>query len=257
MPITVEAACFSHMGLARRTNEDNLYFSARMPVTENLMMESVHQQIITQESLCFAVFDGVGGLGGGAEASWEAARTFAEDCSQIQQIGLLSESWFHDAVSHMNGAVCARAQHTAQTLGTTAVTLGLSESTVYICSLGDSRCYRMRNASLVRMTQDHAEILAPTSRLKKPRRRLTQYLGIPPEEMLLEPFLVRGTTQPGDVYLLCSDGLTDMVTDAQLEDLLLREEDVAKATRSLVDLALRNGGRDNITVILVKVTELE
>ena len=257
MSVTVHAACYSHMGLTRRTNEDNYYFSGNYLIPGSTFMERAHSACQKDESLCYAVFDGIGGLSGGAEAAREAARTFDDECRQIRRIGLLSESWFHDVVAHMNASVCAAAQTTSQRMGTTAVMLGLCENAVYICSVGDSRCYRLRDGALVQMTEDHTETDGPVSRTGRARRRLTQYLGIPVHELQLEPFLVRGQLHSGDRYLLCSDGLTDMVADEELRALLVRDAPLDAIAQNLVDAALRHGGLDNITVVLVQTNASE
>ena len=88
---------------------------------------------------------------------------------------------------------------------------------------------------------------------KNTKPSLTQHLGIDEEEFLVEPSIVRMELQAGDRYLLCSDGLTDMVSDEQIKQLLEGADSASSAVRKLIDTALDNGGRDNITVIVLTV----
>ena len=74
-----------------------------------------------------------------------------------------------------------------------------------------------------------------------------------PEDMIIEPYIAKGDLKPGDLYLLCSDGLTDMVSNFEICDILLRNEDPVDTVNELINTALDKGGKDNITVILCKV----
>ena len=86
---------------------------------------------------------------------------------------------------------------------------------------------------------------------------LTQYLGIPEESMGLEPTIVPQKAEIGTRYLICSDGITDMLSDGEIADILTREISVSETVELLVERALIKGGRDNITVILCELVEQE
>ncbi len=143
-------------------------------------------------------------------------------------------------------------------MGTTLV-LGLFQgSRALVGHIGDSRCYRWRGGGLQQLTRDHsllqeqidAGLLTPEEALYAPHRNLvTRALGVEPEVQLeVHEHEVRA----GDVYLLCSDGLTDMLGDADISSLLdAGAGGTARATRLLLDAANAAGGRDNISVILV------
>ena len=91
------------------------------------------------------------------------------------------------------------------------------------------------------------------ARVHKKKNIITQNIGIFPEEMLIEPHFTEPVSlQEGDMFLLCSDGLTDMVRDEEIEEILSKKEITVQAD-ALVKAALKNGGRDNVTVLLVKV----
>ncbi len=135
-------------------------------------------------------------------------------------------------------------------MGTTVVSAYFSANNqrVYIAHVGDSRCYRLRAGILTQLTTDHtlgaAGIQGSTSSI------LSRAVGVEPN---VEVELTIESPVPGDIYLLCSDGLSRMVGSDQIQSTLLSTPDLDEATKVLTDLANRGGGRDNITVILVRV----
>ncbi|MEP7120279.1 MAG: PP2C family serine/threonine-protein phosphatase [Byssovorax sp.] len=127
--------------------------------------------------------------------------------------------------------------------------------------VGDSRCYRIRAGEIVQMTRDHSLIsdarhMAPWMTAEEirqlPPNVITRALGIR-EDVLVD--LATETTALGDVYLLCSDGLSGMMTDEQILETVTRTEDLDEACKTLIDRANFFGGTDNITAILVRVEE--
>ena len=88
----------------------------------------------------------------------------------------------------------------------------------------------------------------------KKKAPLIQYLGMDPEEILIEPFIAKGDLKKGDQYLLCSDGLTDMLTNFEIADIMLNSPDAATCAENLIRAALEHGGRDNITVIVCRIS---
>jgi protein phosphatase len=137
-------------------------------------------------------------------------------------------------------------------MGTTVVSayFAANNQRVYIAHVGDSRCYRLRNKKLTQLTSDHtlgnAGIGGKTSTL------LSRAVGVEPN---VEVDVQVESPLPRDVYLLCSDGLSRMVAADEIESTLLATPDLEVATKTLTDLANRGGGRDNITVILVRVDD--
>lgn len=153
-----------------------------------------------------------------------------------------------------NERVLAAAQETEaySGMGTTVVSAYFSANNqrVYIAHVGDSRCYRLRSKKMIQLTSDHtlgnAGIDGKTSTL------LSRAVGVEPN---VEVDVQVESPLPGDVYLLCSDGLSRMVAADEIESTLLSTPDLDAATKVLTDLANRGGGRDNITVILVRVDD--
>ena len=120
-------------------------------------------------------------------------------------------------------------------------------------NLGDSRIYQISSeGKLGQLSLDH---VLGGGRFGKPP--LTQYLGIPEESMGLEPTIVPQKAEIGTRYLICSDGITDMLSDGEIADILTREISVSETVELLVERALIKGGRDNITVILCELVEQE
>ena len=132
-------------------------------------------------------------------------------------------------------------------MGTTAAVVLFEGRNVHICNIGDSKVFRYRDGQLLQLSKDHL-CFAPFG--VKPA--LSQSLGIPPEKLRLEPFYMRTDCAEADMYLICSDGLTDMLTNEEIQAVLSSNSATPTVTR-LLELALRNGGKDNITIILCKI----
>ena len=137
-------------------------------------------------------------------------------------------------------------------MGTTVVSAYFSANNqrVYIAHVGDSRCYRLRGGTLTQLTHDHT--LGAAGIQGKTATILSRAIGVEPS---VEVDVQVESPHPGDVYLLCSDGLSRMVAASEIEATLLSTPDLEVATKTLTDLANRGGGRDNITVILVRVDD--
>ena len=137
-------------------------------------------------------------------------------------------------------------------MGTTVVSAYFSPNNqrVYIAHVGDSRCYRLRGDKLTQLTTDHT--LGAAGIQGKSAMVLSRAVGI---EENVEVDVAMESPLPGDIYLLCSDGLSRMVQDEELQLTLEKEKDLEQANRVLIDKANQGGGRDNITAILVRVDD--
>jgi protein phosphatase len=146
-------------------------------------------------------------------------------------------------------------------MGTTLVVAIFCGSHLILGHVGDSRCYRLRDGVLLQLTRDHsvlqeqidAGLLTPAqAALSSDRNLVTRALGVENAAKLeLNDFPV----QDGDLYLLCSDGLTDMVQDTGIAAALRQRATLDQTARDLVQMANQNGGRDNIAVVLVRANE--
>ena len=137
-------------------------------------------------------------------------------------------------------------------MGTTAAMLVFTGDGAYGCNLGDSRIYETGSGQFCKVSKDH--VLGGSLFGKSP---LLQYVGIPESSMALEPSMAKLSPEPGKRYLLCSDGLTDMLSDGEIADILTREITVQETVEVLLERTLKKGGRDNATIILCEVREKE
>ena len=161
------------------------------------------------------------------------------------------EEFLNEICESMNQAICDYGRtNKINSMGTTAALLAFAEDAVYSCNLGDSRIYKSDREKFYQISQDH--VLGRSLFGKAP---LTQYLGMEEENLQLEPSISRQEIKIGDRFLLCSDGITDMLSDGEIADILSRDIPVAKTVEILVDRALKKGGRDNITVVLCEIME--
>lgn len=252
MKLSIEAACGCNIGKIRANNEDNFYFNDRcLEETNDGLKNPVCLEQTLVENVFMAVFDGMGGENFGEVASYVAARQMQATNRSIKDFFIPEKRYLKKLVQQLNDAVvCAQKEHLTERMGTTMVSLYFTPRHVYVCNIGDSRAYRLRDGTFLQISEDHIIERPGESTKKAP---LSQHLGVDPEDMIIEPYIAKGDLKPGDIYLLCSDGLTDMVSNFEICDILLRNEDPVDTVNELIKTALDKGGKDNITVILCKV----
>lgn len=225
-------------GRQRRANEDSLL--ARSPL--------------------FVVADGMGGAQAGEVASRIAVDSFkhglddaAEPEVALSALALEANSRIHQ-LSHSNAEQAG--------MGTTLTAVYVGEQEVAIAHVGDSRAYCLRDGELLRLTDDHSLVdelvrqgrLTPEEAEEHPQRSvITRALG---PEVTVDIDTRSFRARAGDVYLLCSDGLTTMVGEAQLAAVLLANPRLSDAGEGLIAAANRAGGRDNITVVLLRLEDV-
>lgn len=243
MGYSISYVCISHQGFFRNSNQDNfLCGETFLPLEHKGTAKPLRGNIRAGKKAVFGIFDGMGGGRNGEAASYLAARS----ASRIR-IGFRPLDALLEFCSRANHAVLDYGKHLGiDDLGTTATLLSFHRSHVQLCHLGDSRAYRFRNGRLTLLTQD--QVLTGYPGRKAP---LTQYLGMSPEDGNLEPFHLEAPLEPEDIYLICSDGLTDMLTGEEIRD-ILSAVPFSCAAEHLLNTALLRGGRDNVTLILCK-----
>lgn len=257
MQYQLSAACLCNIGKVRGNNEDNFYFDGRtLPLNHTSLEKTLLQTMPTDPFSAFGVFDGMGGEQNGEAASFAAAEMFKEKCRWLREYVAAPQEFLASAFTAMNDAVAAEARKVSGRVGTTGVALCFSNNEVYCGNVGDSRAYRFHKSALFQLSTDHndAKFLREHGVVgRKPR--LTQYIGLEPEEVLIEPSYASVKLQAGDRYLLCSDGLTDMLDNLSICSILKNSATVEQGAEMLMEAALEHGGRDNITIILVEVEE--
>lgn len=240
--ILVTASGDTDRGQHRKANDDSL--------------------LVLPDHCLFAVADGMGGYAGGSIASSLAVeallQAFEHDSfsATLRAEGPIPRRGGELASAimqaHQSVFRAARANPEHSKMGTTLVAARFSpnKQRVYIGHVGDSRCYRLRRGSLRQLTTDQT---MGTVGLQGPHADdLLQAIGVTVD---LSIDLIIDKPQAGDVYLLCSDGLNKMVTDQQIQHVLAGQRDLETAMYGLIEIANDAGGRDNVTVVLIKVLD--
>jgi PPM family protein phosphatase len=235
---------FSHSdtGRARRANEDSYY--ARSPV--------------------FVVADGMGGAQAGEVASRVAVEAFERGPLAGDGGSASGEELLAARVQEANARIheLSQAEQERAGMGTTITAAHVGEHDVAIAHVGDSRAYRLRDGEFVRLTEDHSlveemrrrgQLTAQEADEHPQRSIITRAVG-PEPDVLVDTSSRRGAA--GDVYLLCSDGLTSMVPETRVADILRAAGSLRDGGRALIEAANQAGGRDNITVILFRLEEI-
>ncbi|TML70804.1 MAG: Stp1/IreP family PP2C-type Ser/Thr phosphatase [Actinobacteria bacterium] len=210
----------------------------------------------------FAIADGMGGARAGEIAAGLAAAALEEGAEPTSAEGIVA------LIDEANRQIWERSIQDPDTSGmgttVTAALVAADPGKVVIGHVGDSRAYLYRDGTLAQLTTDHSlvvelvesGILTPEEAERHPQRSaITRAVGTEPT-VEVDAFTV--DAEPGDLYLICSDGLTDMLTEEELEDVLEKTAaDPARAADALVAAANARGGEDNITVVLFEMTDAD
>ena len=259
--LRIRAACCSDRGLIRPKNEDNFWFDGKYmdagtDGSDGILSAAYEWPLPSGEDLFFAVFDGVGGAQYGEQASTTASMAAGNLVSRLGESGSVElPSILDDLYSELNQAVLRRRDELdAYDICTTAVSLLFHDDHVWCSNAGDSRCYVFKDGELTQISVDHntaqAFLMLGITYIKP---MLTQYLGQDTAELEFRPTHSGVPFESGTAFVLCSDGLTDLVNERRIRDILADEPDPDCAVEALVASSLANGGRDNITVIVVRI----
>jgi protein phosphatase len=217
----------------------------------------------------YAVADGMGGHAAGEIASRLAIETLQEVLQRNDTVSMRmtvedAAEWLRSAVVEANRRICdsIRLHEDRRGMGTTVVALVHSGKDAVVGHVGDSRLYLLREDEFVRMTSDHSWVneqvklglMNDDTAQRHPMRNIvTRALGSRPDVLV---DLTSLQVQPGDMFLLCSDGLNTMLADEQIRAILLaHRHNPEAACRALVGEANRHGGDDNVTVVVACVAE--
>jgi len=229
------------VGRRRENNQDNL--------------------LVDEEHDVYAVADGMGGHAAGDVASRIAIQALAETVNESAENNeaneLLVEA-FREGNRRICESVLARGEWRG--MGTTIVALALRDDRVILGHVGDSRGYVLRDDALIQLTNDHSWVaeqvrmglLTAEEAHKHPTRNIvTRAMG---NRLELDVEVSEQEARPGDVFLLCSDGLNSMIGDDEIGSILGRNrEDAVKACKELIDAANESGGDDNITTVVLAI----
>ena len=246
--VVLEAAAMTNVGLVRRLNQDIYASNAALGL--------------------FVVCDGMGGPAGGEVASLLTADTFVSIFQQ--EIGavpghgaMTTKLAMERAAAAANRAVCARAAYDTRYrgMGTTLVAARVSGNELTILNVGDSRAYLLQSGELRQVSVDHSYlkeqvelglITAEQAKVSPLQSVITRAIGAEPD---VHPDVFHEVLTPGDVVILCSDGLTRHVSDSVIASTLQQAPSATSACEQLIALACEDGGSDNITCFVIRVAE--
>jgi len=223
----------------------------------------------------FVLADGMGGYNAGEVASGMATSLISDglqeawipgDVSRMgrEEAKALSEKLIREHIARANNAIFTTSQNNPECagMGTTLVVCLFYDNFLTVAHIGDSRLYRLRGEGMEQVTRDHSllqeqldsGLITPEeAKLSQNKNLVTRALGIDP---MVEPELHVYETQPEDLFLLCSDGLSDMVDDEEIRmTLIALKSNPGLTVQQLVQAANDNGGRDNISAMLIRVAE--
>lgn len=216
--------------------------------------------LVMENEAVFAIADGMGGYAAGEVASQLAVEVISEAFKTNTFTGDSDSSIprrgdeLIRAIQMANTAILtqARANEAQSGMGTTIVSCRFSpnKQRVYICHVGDSRCYRIRDREILALTQDHT--LGAVGITGPAASKLSRAVGI---QDTVEVDLRVDKPGVNDYFLLCSDGLSKMVPEEMIRDIVAGSPNLDKTVERLVETANERGGRDNVTVILIRVQE--
>ena len=223
----------------------------------------------------FVLADGMGGYNAGEVASGMATSLIADGLQEtwkprdVDRMGrdeakAASMKLIEEQIGRANNAIFTTSQNNPECagMGTTLVVCLYYDNFMTVAHIGDSRLYRLRGEAMEQVTRDHSllqeqldsGLITPEeAKLSQNKNLVTRALGIDP---VVEPELHVYETQPDDIYLLCSDGLSDMVDDEEIRlTLITLKSNPSLTVQQLVQAANDNGGRDNISAMLIRIAE--
>lgn len=238
----IRSCAISDVGRKRQKNEDSY--------------------LINDELNLFIVADGMGGHAGGEYASRIAITTIEEMFAGNKAEKLSGEEIIKNAIENAGLKIVAKAEEdrSLKGMGTTVVCLHIDSKKAILGHVGDSRAYLFRDGALEQLTEDHSLvneqvksglITAEEAKTHQFKNIITRSVGVTPE---VEVDVITRKLKAGDAYLMCSDGLSNLVDIREMEK-ELREREPVLAAKQMVDLANKRGGDDNITLLVVECIE--
>ncbi len=194
----------------------------------------------------------MGGESKGEEASCLASEVFAKEAKKLEELALSGKEFMIQTCEIANEEVNKLTKEKQLgTMGTTVAALYFSQDEVVACNMGDSKVFRIRDKKMIQISEDHTDekIMSAMGVKKKPV--LLQYIGVPDTEMSIEPYVSKGDIQSEDVFVICSDGVTDIV-DINLLYEIISDNSSDDAVRKILAEVSKQDGSDNATVIVIK-----
>ncbi len=256
--IRANVCAVTHAGRIRRENEDNYNLNGRMTSTGDLRKGSAFVQTMA-EPFHLSVCDGMGGESYGELASGIAVETIAAHAANVYESGEDFSFAISNCLDDANNRICAEINARGKRMGTTLAAIYAVKGKILCTNIGDTRIYHYSKGVLEQISFDHthAQTIVDAGEVAQndigripDAKRLTKHLGVFPEEATLSPNIsVIDDVDNGDIILLCSDGLTDMLSDEDITAILSTGESSQDVASKLIRSALERGGKDNVTVM--------
>lgn len=255
--LTFNVGVFTDCGVVKSMNEDSFNILGRTMPDEK--RSGAYGLLASKREFGIAaIFDGMGGKSNGEIASGICAKILTDNIENIMNYGSDAVNKY---VLRANAAVCAKANEMMSSMGSTMVMMAVSDATATVYNIGDSRAYIVRSGAIKQITKDHTMAASLNSiginnNSAGKSHKLTQHIGIPESEMLIQAFSMGSfKLREGDKVLLCSDGVTDGLSDRQILDILNQEKSVVELTKELTYEAEAGGSADNVTAMVFTFTE--
>lgn len=260
----IVSAVSSQVGNVRKNNEDNFYCNG-FHLDETNRDNSIFYSSSSDEKIqIYAVCDGMGGEAYGELASFVSVKSIKNYHIQLKLKKVKDiERYLAECIQETNNRICEEiVNHDNKRMGTTIALVCFTEGKVYLFNVGDSSIYRMRKKCLEKLSKDHTKaeqmvnlgILTKEDAKKHPdRHMLTQHLGIDETEMRISPHTLDLDAVGGDIFFICSDGVTDVLSDSELKNILMKRKNENSLVNDIIIEAKRKGGRDNITAMVIRV----
>ncbi len=250
----------TNKGTVRSKNEDNFFVNGHcMNMVEDDI--SLNSECIIPG--LFAISDGMGGLSNGKEASHLAIHVLSSNYCKLDALSSKEvQEGLNNLILKVNEEVYNMHEQ-GKASGCTLALIYFHKDKIFVANIGDSKVYQYKDRKLTQLSKDHnrtQERLNSEWQLSKKssgNNVLTQYLGMSPKEIVIEPYHMT-VDYDNKTFLLCSDGLTEVLSEKEIVKKLrfLRRDNLKKTTDNLVALAMRNGSKDNVTALLIKIQKV-
>lgn len=265
MNITLNVAVISHIGCVRSNNEDNFFVDGDRMESKEVNDGACIATTVKSPYHVMAVCDGMGGLENGERASFICINRLKELMTPLGELEIRNR--IENYARGANKAVCDDNQKrngVNKREGTTLAVVYINDKIVHVANVGDSRVYVRRLGQLKQVSRDQSavyrmmlagELTREQMRKHADSNKIDCYIGIPKERMSRD-FVNHNSFMlcKGDRILICSDGLSDVIPEDEINR-LMSAETVREASRNLVDTALELGGKDNVTVIVAEAMD--
>lgn len=254
----LNAAGITCVGNVRQSNQDIIMCNNKIIYcTNNNNRNEFNMSTVNCTNNHLAVFDGMGGYEYGKKAAYLASEIFVQELDTGREFH--PQKALIDACKRANSEICRQIIGNKKIKsGTTAVAVFFYKTRLYYCNIGDSPLLLIRDNKIKQLTIDHNDgdlykELYGENYIKHKKHNLTQYLGIPTEEMIIEPYANSISLLSKDILILCSDGFSDFMNDVDILSIVNQNCSAISKVELLAKKALKNNSNDNVTVVFCEV----